>query len=107
MRRQKANTVQTFLWSPRAPLSGPYPSHAGHSIKAVAKELRAACNLGQDDRKHLCLRYPGRLRGPEFLLRIGYLKPDPKSKHQGAAVRLAMSSFKPGPIVEVTDTFLM
>ena len=57
-------------------------------------------------REHFCRRIPGRLRGPEFLLRNSRSGGRSAGIRQDAAVRLATSSFRPGPMVEVTETFL-
>ena len=65
---------------------------------------RAACNLGQDV-PETSSGNPDRKTGREFFSGTRALQPDPQAIYQDAA-RLAVSSLRPGPMVEETDTFL-
>jgi hypothetical protein len=68
--------------------------------------VRTACNLGQDTESLAAsgTRTPTSW-GPEFFQRISALCANSNNSSQDSA-RLATSNFRPGPIVEVTDTFL-
>jgi hypothetical protein len=68
--------------------------------------VRTARNLGQDAESLATSDVPDpKQRGLEFFQRISALCADPNNSSQDSA-RLATSNFRPGPIVEVTDTFL-